>query len=156
MAPRTHGLRPHVPWLQEHMASSVGRRALLFRLLSACGVRVTDGLLKRWLRAERASQEVLPPCVPGGAAPSRQRKLHDLDDLDVYGEELRALLSKWRGSYVYNAARRRAARVVDRVRRVFVRRHPDIECELTLWRRWLLAEGDAPGDQHWDRARQIR
>ena len=79
-------LLPHIPWLRVQLAEGVRHHTLRKRLLVAHSVRVGESLMRRWIKAELASQDVLPVVgLAGKAEPVRQ--LHDLDDMDVYGQE---------------------------------------------------------------------
>ena len=80
-------LRPHIPWLRTQLGQGAGWRVLRKRLLAVKSVRVGEGLMRRWRKSELSSQECLPGVGPE-RRPEPVRQLHDLDDLDVYGQEL--------------------------------------------------------------------
>ena len=79
-------LRPRIPRLRTQLVQGASYKALRKRLLAAHSVRVGESLMRRWRKAELSSQELLPVVGPE-RTPEPARQLHDLDDLDVYGQE---------------------------------------------------------------------
>ena len=80
-------LSPHIAWLRTQLSQGAGWRALRKRVLAVKSVCVGEGLMRRWRKSELSSQEASHGVGPQ-SRPEPVRQLHDLDDLDVYGQEL--------------------------------------------------------------------
>ena len=83
-------LRPHAPWLRDELRGDVGHATLRKRLLAVRQARVGEGLIKKWIKAERASRCQTRLMAAAEVPPSgRARELGDVDALGPFASELR-------------------------------------------------------------------